>query len=205
MEREGQVMIGIIKVAIAAFVLLSFAAPASAATTVSITDPAGDVTHKGPGYLDVVGASVTKQGPTLVFGKELAAPIPQDIGHITPGNDELWWAWGIDTDPNTAPQGFPGPNGASFLGEFGLWVSWDGTSFSGNLVDRRPLLTGGAAVITPVPFSVTGNQVSMTVRTSDLGNATSFMWNSPTFYRSTNTDEANGWHTADINPFSPSP
>ena len=141
----------------------------------------------------------------FVFRKDLAAPIPQDIGHLPPGNDELWWAWGIDTDPNTAPAGFPSSNGGSLLGEFGLWVSWDGTSLSGFLVDRRPLLTGGAAIITPAPFSIAGNQVSMTVRASDLSNPTSFMWNSPTFYRSTNTDESNGWQVADINPFSPSP
>lgn len=73
----------------------------------SIADPAGDVTHKGPAYLDVVGASVTKQGQTFVFRKDLAAPIPQDIGHVPPETTNSGGPGGSTPTRTQLRQAFP--------------------------------------------------------------------------------------------------
>jgi hypothetical protein len=40
-----------------------------------------------------------------------------------------------------------------------VYVSWDGVQFAGTAIDRRPLLTGGEAIITPVPISIDGTLV----------------------------------------------
>jgi hypothetical protein len=53
---------------------------------------------------------------------------------------------------------------------------------AGALIDRTPLLTGGEAVFTPLPFTITSNQVSMSVRASAVGNPTSFLWDIVTVY-----------------------
>ena len=92
-----------IKVAVAAVVLLSFAAPASAATTVTVTDPAGDVTFDAPGYLDIIQAEAVDEGQTLVFRMDLVDPVPASLGRVSPGNGPVWWIWATDTDPSTAP------------------------------------------------------------------------------------------------------
>ena len=53
----------------------------------------------------------------------------------------------------------------------------------GTFIDRRPLLTGGEAVLTPYPFTITANEVSMAVSASAIGNPTSFLWAAVTVYR----------------------
>ena len=53
-------------------------------------------------------------------------------------------------------------------------VAWDGTQFRAEVDDRRPLLTGRDAVITPVEFRLKGSEVSASVSVAALGNPTRF-------------------------------
>jgi hypothetical protein len=126
---------------------------------------------------------------------------PTFRGRISPYNGQVWWAWGMDTDPNTAPLGYPAPPLQPIPVEIGLRVKWDGTAFSGEMVDRRPLLTGGNVIVTQVPFSITSNHVSLSLRASDVGDPTSFLWDATTILRS-GPDVESGWLNADgLDPF----
>jgi len=162
---------------------LTVAAPASAAPlTVALTDPVGDARFHAPAYLDMVRAEATREGEDFEFRTVVAEPIPLALPHLPPGNNQVWWVWGLDTDPATAPQGTPNAPGIPINTEFVLRVSWDGNALSGALIDRTPLLTGGEAVFTPLPFTITSNEVSMSVRASAVGNPTSFLWDPVTIY-----------------------
>jgi hypothetical protein len=181
---------------------LTVAAPASAESlTVTLTDPAGDARYKAPGYLDLVQAEATKQGQNFEFRTVVAEPIPLSLPNLPPGNRLVLWLWGLDTDPTTAPQGTPVSPGVPIAAEFVLRVVWNGTAFSGELIDRRPLLTGGEAVVTPLPFTIASNQVSMAVPASAVGNPTSFLWDIVSIYWSSQ-GQSLGWHAADFfDPF----
>ena len=83
---------------------------------------------------------------------DMAGPVPVAPPLPPPGVNDIWWAWGFDLDPGL-PQGYPvGPNYARWP-EIIVHVSWNGTEFAGTAIDRRPLLTGGEAILTPVPFT----------------------------------------------------
>jgi len=67
--------------------------------------------------------------------------------------------------------------------EFYLGVAWNptgslglGTGVFGWLIDRRPLLTGGQATITAIPFSIQGNRISVVVDAAALGDPPTFRW-----------------------------
>ena len=66
------------------------------------------------------------------------------------------WFWPLDTNAATFPFGFPRAPGLAFSPEFFLAVARDGIEYTAFLVDRRPTLSGGVHVITPVVFSVGG-------------------------------------------------
>jgi len=186
-------------------VVMALALPASAATTVTATDPAGDTESKVPGYLDLVSATATEEGQTFVFTTQVADPIPSAAGKLSPAKAARW-VWGIDTDPTTAPKGTPVSPGHALPVELVLWVTWDGNSFAGSLIDRRPLLTGGEAIVTPLPFVIQSNLVSMTVAASAIGDPTSFRWNSATILLP-NQGEDMSFRNADffVPAFNPSP
>ena len=58
-----------------------------------------------------------------------------------------------------------------------VYVSWDGTAFAGTAIDRRPLLTGGEAIVTPVPFSINGTMVEAVLASTLIGDVPpSFTW-----------------------------
>jgi hypothetical protein len=159
------------------------ASPASAVSRTSIvTDPAGDAVFDAPGFMDIVRAEVAKQGGTFEFRTIHAEPIPDLPPLLPPSHDRISWVWGLDTDLTTFPKGYPLANGTSIQAEFVLRVDWDGSAFSGILIDRRPLLTGGEAVVTPHPFTVTSNEVRMTVAASEIGDPTSFFWDAVNLY-----------------------
>jgi hypothetical protein len=40
---------------------------------------------------------------------------------------------------------------------------WDETAFSGLFIDRRPLLTGQPPLLYPIPVSVSGSRITLTV------------------------------------------
>ena len=158
---------------------------ASALTSV-VADPVGDVKNKAPAWLDLASASVARQGVRFVFAWDLAGPVPSDPAAdpaIPAHSDHVCIGDGLDTDPTSAPVGYPfGKNEANLLelvvalcwnptGSFGL-----GTGFLGLLLDRRPLLAGGPATITPVEFRIDGQQVVIAVNAAALGDPASFAW-----------------------------
>ena len=159
---------------------------AAAALTSLVTDPAGDVKNKTPAWLDLASASVGHQGTRFIFAWDLAAPVPSDPAAdpaIPAHSDHVCIGDGLDTDPTSAPVGYPfGKNEANFLelvvalcwnptGSFGL-----GTGFVGLLLDRRPLLAGGQAIITPVEVEIDGSHVAIGVDATALGGPVAFAW-----------------------------
>lgn len=158
---------------------------AAAALASVVTDPVGDVKNKAPAWLDLVSASVVRKGSRFVFQLELVDPVPADpaLDPATPAHtDHVCWGDGLRTD-STAPVGYPfGKNTASReqfypvlcwnpTGSFGL-----GTGFIGFLIDRRPLLTGGQAIIEPIEFSIQDTRISLAVDATALGDPATFTW-----------------------------
>jgi hypothetical protein len=184
----------------ATLMVLSGGLPASAGVvTSSVTDPAGDQLYRAPGFLDLLGASVTRKGQTFSFRMRVAAPIPAVPPPTPPAASQVAWTWTMDTDTSTRPEGYPLPTapGVSGPSEFIIAVAWDGSSFSGFVVDRRPLLSGGEAVITPLAFTVSGADVRVDVGASLLGNPSSFLWAPFPFYWSAPPGGTWGAHFVD--------
>ena len=108
---------------------------------------------------------IEQQGQeTLFFMMQLAGPIPE-----VPSELDLIWPFHLDTNPATAPGGL--------YNEYVVRVRWFNGAFVGEVVDRTPLLTGGAPIITPIPFSIDGRMVKVFVPLELLGNPSSFGWN----------------------------
>jgi hypothetical protein len=133
-----------------------------------VHDAIGDSLSPAP-YLDVVQAKVTEQQgeDTLFFMIVLAGDIPEE-----PSERDLIWVFYPDTNSATFPGGLSP--------EYQVRVRWFNGAFVGQLVDRTPLLTGGATVITPVPFSIDGRTVKVFVPLQTLGNPSTFGWNAAT-------------------------
>jgi hypothetical protein len=151
-----------------------------------VSDPVGDVQNKYPAYLDLTRATVSLQGQRFQFSVDLAGTVPADPGTDSslPADLDHWgWEYGLDTDPTTAPVGYPFPDGTANPMEFYLGVDWNstgsfglGTGFVGLLVDRRPLLTGGQAIVIPVKFSIQDTVVTLVVEADALGKPATFGW-----------------------------
>jgi hypothetical protein len=150
------------------------------ALTSTVTDPEEDaVASQGNGltgeaYQDIVGAEVTAEGGVFTFTMDLTAAIPA-APILSHGITLLEWSWNLNTGPEL-PKGFPFATGSVAPPEFMVMVLWNGTTFTGILIDRRPLLTGGDVAITSVPFSIAGATVSASVNESLLGHPSSFAW-----------------------------
>lgn len=173
--RRASLLAGLATLAVGATAL---AVPASAAgSSSSVSDPVGDTLEiSGPGstpaYLDIVRGAVTKKGKSFEFSVDLAAPVGQPL--LVNGVMQYAWLWGLDTDPTTFPTGYPRAPGIPTSPEFALWVAWDGVRFTAFIVDRRPTLTGGESVFTPVGFSVNDAQVSAFVDARVIDDPASF-------------------------------
>jgi hypothetical protein len=148
-------------------VAVMFISPAHAASSV-VHDPAGDVGSSAP-YLDIVHAEVIEQQGqgTLLFMMQLAGPIPEK-----PSELDLIWPFHLDTNPATSPGGL--------YNEYVVRVRWFNGAFVGQVVDRTPLVTGGAPIITSIPFSIDGRTVKVFAQLEMLGNPLSFGWNAAT-------------------------
>lgn len=185
-------------------VILTASLPASAETSTRVTDPAGDARYGAPGFMDIVGAEATKSEQVFRFQMSVAAPIPAVPPPTPPGTNQIQWDWVLDTDPTTFPAGapFPAVPGQPRAGEFIIHVVWDGSSFSAFLTDRRPLLSGGEAVITPLAFTISGTDVMADVGASLLDEPSSFSWGAVTFYWSSPPGATAGGHFVDtLEPF----
>jgi hypothetical protein len=182
---------------------------AAAQLTSSISDALGDAklnhhNDAGPGsekkvpdYLDVIGAEVAQQGRTFVFTETVGAAIPSDPSAASGLTGAQVWIFGLNTDPSF-PQGDPFATGSTNPFEFFIDVEWDGTQFTGLVYDRRPLLTGGAMVVTPVPFTIEGARIKLFVVASLLGDQSTFGWAAGTVTRHVLGSE--GYQTLDLAP-----
>ena len=139
---------------------------AHAASSVVVHDPIGDSLSPAP-YLDVVQARRDR----AAGGRH---PILHDSarGPHTRGTFETDLIW---VSPDTNPATFPG----GLSPEYQVRVRWFNSPV-GQVVDRTPLLTGGAPVITPVPFSIDGRTVKVFLPLQTLGNPSTFGWNAAT-------------------------
>jgi hypothetical protein len=178
---------------------LTLSVPVSAAPVVA--DPVGDALYKAPAFMDIVRAELTEESGTFVFRMTVAAPIPNDPRVPPPANASIRWAFPIDSDPATFPEGDPFPRNQPGPAEFNTRVFWDGGAFTASLLDRRPLLAGGEAILTPLSFTVSGSEIRVAVPASLVG-ASSFRWGAVTVYASTAPGGNNGGHFVDtLQPF----
>ncbi len=144
---------------LAAILSYAVAQPVSAQIS-TVFDPVGDTYIPAPAFQDIVGARMTKMASgDFELLMEMAGPVPGAPILPPPGLNQIWWNWIFDLDPTTSPRGYPVSPGVAIYPEFIVYVSWNGTQFAGTAIDRRPLLTGGTAVITPVPFVINGTTV----------------------------------------------
>jgi hypothetical protein len=137
----------------------------------------------------------------------VAEPIP-DSPSLSPGVKQITWAWYLDTNPETFPVGYPFPFGQTFTAsaEFIVWIVWDGRQFAGQLIDRRPLLTGGGAVLSSVPFKLEGTELTAVVDESLITDPSSFSWFSFTGLYNAVTEPGNyGYFFVDRTPDAPWP
>jgi hypothetical protein len=79
--------------------------------------------------------------------------------------------------------GYSFSKNTAYIAEFFLGTGWNptgpfglGTGFIGLLLDRRPLLTGGQATVTAIPFRIQGTHVSAVVDAAALGAPATFAW-----------------------------
>ena len=154
--------------------------------TCAAADPAGDpnlspgLGFDGAPYQDILETGIQRSGGATVFSMEVAAPIPASPGLKTP-NGRLLWMWGMSTAPG-APQGFPLSPGVAGALEFWIDVTWDGVSFTAEVIDRRPALEGGEPIITSVPFTIDGANVTVTANSALFGDLHDFHWGSSTWF-----------------------
>jgi hypothetical protein len=179
--------------------------PVSFATTAPltsvVTDPVGDVVNKGNDYQDVVRAEIAKQGTNFAFVLTLVAPVP-DSPALPSGADVIVWQFLLDTDPTASPAGYPFTKNTAVPFELmiqyrvyrsGFTDPLDPTSSPGVLVDRRPLLTGGQAIVTPIKVSIDGTQITFVVEAASLGDPSTFNWVSATCAAKAGDDAKNGY------------
>ncbi len=145
--------------------LVSFAAVTARAQTATVIDPQGDALysngHEAPAFLDILVASFTISG-TLTLTVDVAGSL--DTLPNPPGSGGAYfWNFPLNTDNSTDPPGFPEAPGVTAAAEFAVYALWDGTAFSGALVDRRPALTGQPALHYSIPVSVSGSSITLTV------------------------------------------
>jgi hypothetical protein len=155
--------------------------------TSELTDPVGDLNIFEPGRIpeplvDITLASITKRGGIFLLGMTVAQEIP-DNPPLDPSINKITWGWVFETDLSSGPIGYPfppsDPAGFEFPTEgteFIVWVVWDGAFLEGHVIDRRPLLAGEQAIVTPVPFKIKGADITMVVDESLLGDPSDFRW-----------------------------
>src|SRR5437588_1729117 len=142
--------------------------PMASAQTSCVTDPVGDASVKDrsvavAAYQDIVKACVTLSDGHFIFVMDVAASIP-DSPRLPQGIKLLDWTFRLDTDVGTVPSGFPWAPGDRIHGaEFLVFIVWDGTRFTGALIDRTPALTGREAVTTQIPFNIEGAEITASV------------------------------------------
>jgi hypothetical protein len=162
-------------------VVIAVALPVISQTS-TVLDPVGDTDFNAPAFQDMVLVEVTKTaGGDFELRMEMAGPVPAAPPMTPPAQTELWWSCVFDLDPTTSPKGYPTAPGTTIVPEFIVCVRWDGTAFAGTAIDRRPLLTGGETIVTPVPFTINGTVVEAVLASTLIGEVPpSFAWHART-------------------------
>ena len=153
-----------------------------------VSDPEGDALWAGttdnievPSYQDIIHIEVRKIGRSIfTFGMDVAGEVPATPIFVPSSVKQILWTWLLDTDPATTPAGYPSPPGTPASPEFIVRIIWNGVSFHGELVDRRPLLTGASATVLPAPSIISGATLSVSVDSHALGDPESFRWGAGT-------------------------
>ena len=152
------------------------AAAVAAAQSVEVTDSAGDVKNKPEPWQDLVGIGVGREGDTFTFSMEVAAALPEDPPAASGGLGWFLWNWGIDVDPDLAPEGWPFPKSHPGPQDFLVCFVADGGEYFAFVADRRPLVLGLEPVITAVPCRVDGARIEVEVDAHLLDDPAEFMW-----------------------------
>ena len=161
-------------------------APATADTLPISTasDPLGDTFKSNtPAYRDFVRGQLTRTaGGDYTLLMEVAEAVPASPPRHSQASNEMWWFWVFDLDPTVRPKGYPWHESGTQNPDWGrppefvVCVSWDGTRFAGTAIDRRPILTGGEAILTPVPFRINGTIIEADLASELLGAVAPFTW-----------------------------
>jgi hypothetical protein len=188
--------------ALGAVAMLNVASATETAGTIvvsTVSDPVGDANFNAPAFQDVVLVQMTKTaGGNFELLMEMAGPVPVDPPLPPPGHGQVTWVWNFDLDPTTFPAGYPYLK-ATGPAEFSVGVSWDGAEFAGAAIDRRPLLAGGEAIITPVAFSIDGTTLQADLPCTLIGAVpASFSWFAGTGAFSGPLGLSEGHHLVDV-------
>jgi len=178
--------------AVAVFGVASATEDGAPSEVSTVSDPVGDSYFPWPDetkfpfaapFLDFFFGQLTKTADgDFELLMEMADAVPGEPTLPKPGVKEIWWFWIFDLDSTTSPAGYPWTGAGGRPPEFIVYVSWDGTEFAGAAIDRRPLLTGGEAIITPVPFTIDGATVEAFLDSELIGDVpASFGWGPFTF------------------------
>ena len=177
-------------------IAIVLATPVSAVTT-ALADPAGDALFRAPAFMDIIAAELSYDGENYVFRMTVAGDVPEDPAVPPPAKASIRWAFSFDSDPTTFPKGNPLPLHQAGPAEFFCFVEWDGSAFSANFVDRRPMLSGAAPIVTPVLFTISGSDVRVSVPSGLIGSST-FRWRAVTIYASAKMGANDGYNFVDM-------
>ena len=158
----------------------------AATLTSAVTDPVGDVKNKAPTWLDLTAASITREDGRFRFEFDVAAGVPVDPSRdpaVPAHSDHICMGTGLETDPTTAPVGYPFSKNEANFAEFYVAMCWNptgslglGTGFVGLLIDRRPLLNGQPALVLPIEARIDGKHVTVSLRVAALDDPSTFAW-----------------------------
>lgn len=137
------------------------------------SDPVGDPVSEVPGYLDALAAGVSKGWGVFHFVFEVAEPIPASF-EVPLDFDAALWSFCVDTDPSSAPDGYPfvamGPVPCDFI----VMAVSEGGEMKGELIDRRPIADGGDAETLDIRVEIDGALGRLTVPIGKMGKPKEF-------------------------------
>jgi len=174
-------------------------ADVAAGKTSVVLDGTGDwVDITGQDYQDEVRAEITKKGNTFVFVMTLAGAVGDDPTFPS-WADALLWDFALDTRPTEFPVGYPFTKNTAAPWDFvyasGFTDPLNPSSSPGILIDRRPLLTGGQAIVTPSHFTIDGAKMTWVVDAGLLGDPSTIQWAAGTSAWQTSGDDVkNGYN-----------
>jgi hypothetical protein len=164
-------------VTVAAVATLGGAAAIEAAQSAEVIDPAGDVLkNTAEPWQDIVRGRVVREGNTFTFSMEMAVTLPEEPPRAPGELGWYFWEWGLDTDPELAPEGWPFPKTHGATHDFMIAFISDGEDYFAFVADRRPLVLGLDPILTLVPCKVDGALIEVYVDADLLDDPAEFKW-----------------------------